>query len=550
MKNWYSNKKNFCRIALIVIFILALFLRTYRLSSVPPGFTDDELRDAFIAYSVGKTGQGLESPGMFPFIFIVDSYSFTPVPIYILAPIVGTFGISPITVRLPYVVVGLLSLLGTYVLAKRLIGHTGIALLGAFCMSVNAWAIQLSRLSYDSEFAMMFYLWGTIVFLSDWKKHVIRSVVVAMALYFLAFNCYDAMKLIYIPVLLAVCWYKWKKLVGRKDAVIAILLSVVITWSIFYYFYGIQHPGVRGGNISIFQNIEAAAQSVELSRRGSTAPEFLKVIYHNKVTYFADMISRHFLYPFSSDYLFFDQEASGIFSLWLRGNFYLIELPLMALGGLYIFLKRRKAFWLTIVMLLSAAIPAGLGPSPYTYAIRASFMLPWFVVVIGAGIVYLIELGRVKIVKIGVVVTLIVCYVYCIGGYFNQYFFEWPKNNAKYFSKGIMDVAKYVKENKATYPSVFISNTNSTFFLYYALENNIDIRRLQAYYRSGDFFNFENIRILPSCLETPYQDPRMSIDPGTMYVTSPYCHKSEPDQKITLPTGEEQWYIYLRPKVL
>ncbi len=504
-------KRNIFTITLFALLGAAFLVRVYALGSIPVGLTDDELRETYSAAALWQTGRGLVPGNIFPFLFVVNNFSFNPVPVYLSAPFIGLLGVSMFSARLPYALAGFFALVGTYFLIKQLTKNRWIAIATAFCMAFNVWAVTLSRIAYEAVFAQMFYIWGTYLFLRN-------KFVLSMVLFFLAFNSYDATKFLYVPLLATLIIYEWKKV--RKYAWI-IAGSAVLTFSLFAYLYVFQYPGARGGQFTIFRNIVAARESVEFARRASAAPEFLKILYHNKVTYFFDVFMRHFLYTFSWDYLFFSQEASGIFSLWLRGNFYLLEIPFLFLGALYLFVKKRAVFVLSLVAMLIGALPAGIGPEPFTYATRASFALPWLAFWIGAGIVYAIESVRKKWIMAAVIAGL---YVYFIGGYLQQYYFEWARSNAVYFSRGIEDLIRYLSPYASRY-TIEVANVNDTFFLHWKFVTKTDPA---------------TVKLLSSC-KTTLDD----LDTKTIYAASTGCHKEPPDHLIVLPDGTPQWAIYM-----
>lgn len=538
----YAGKEKLFTIALVCVFLAAFVIRLYGLETIPSGMTDDELRETYSAYALWNTGHGLTGKTLLPFIFIVNNFAFTPVPIYITAPFVGLFGVSRFTARLPYALAGFFALIGMYLLTKRLTGNKWIALATAFCMACNVWAVQLSRIAYEAGFALLFYTWGTYVFVSYSKKHPIRSMSVAMLLFFLAFNSYDAMKLLFVPLLIALAIYKWKELRSYKNILWVIILAAATTCAIFAFIYIFQHPAIRGSHFTIFQDTATATQAITSARNATLAPYVLQVLFHNRLTYFFDVFIRHYLYTFSFDFLFLSQEASGIFSLWLRGNFFIMEIPFLFLGGLYLFTRKKSVFVLSIAAMAIGAIPAGIGPEPYTYATRSIFVMPWIAFFIGAGIVYTLEFTK----RHWLVLTVItVLYIFSIAGYLQQYYFEWSRNNAVYFSKGIEDLIAYVSPLQKRYPTLEIANVNDTFILHWAMYNHTDVRTLQAYYASGNIYDFPPIKILPSCKNIGKEDPRMTITKDELYVANPTCHAQMPDHMVILPDGTPQWAVYL-----
>ncbi len=533
---------------LIGILLLALFFRLNLLGRIPPGMTDDELREAYSASAIWHTGHDLTRGLFLPFTFVVNNFSFSPVPIYIAAPFVGILGITPFSARLPFALAGVLSVLFTYIAARRLTRQQPVALFSAFVMSSNVWAIQISRLAHEAIFAQMFYLAGICVFLTDWRKKAPYYVGVSGVLLFLAFNSYDATKILYLPILIVLCMLKRKEFKKRNHALIIIVSCAVITFGIFSYLFLFQKAGVHGSAYTVFQNVESG-QSVELARRASSAPELLKVLFHNKVTYYLDIFLHHFLYVFSPDFLFLNQEASGVLSLWLRGNLYYIELPLLLLGMVTLSSVNLPIFFFCVSLMFIGALPAGIGPEPFTYATRASFVLPWLTLFIGAGAIYLVNLVKKKLWKVCVIVLIASLYVYVIGGYLSQYYFEWSINNAAYFSKGTEDLIAYVSPLMNRYKTFEVANVNDTFVLHWALFNHTDVRKLQVFYKLKNQYEFQPVKILLSCKNTGTEDPRMTMDTGEIYAANPSCHSQTADHIITLPDGSPQWAVYVRSRV-
>ena len=92
---------------LVLILILASFLRLWGLTKVPVSMFADELDVGYQAYSILKTGRDYMGN---PWPLNFQSYSDLRTPLYIYAavPTVSIFGISPLGVRLPAAIFGIL----------------------------------------------------------------------------------------------------------------------------------------------------------------------------------------------------------------------------------------------------------------------------------------------------------------------------------------------------------------------------------------------------------------------------------------------------------
>src|SRR6185312_9145899 len=114
-------------ILLILIIVFALALRVWQLNTLPFGVENDEVSYIYSAYTVWQTG-GHDIAGKFlPLSINLDS-SLSPVPVYITAPFVGLFGLSPLTGRLPFALAGVGSVILVYFLAKVLFKNEYIGL--------------------------------------------------------------------------------------------------------------------------------------------------------------------------------------------------------------------------------------------------------------------------------------------------------------------------------------------------------------------------------------------------------------------------------------
>src|SRR3989344_1271339 len=97
-----KNKK-----ILIVILLFAAFLRFWKINEVPVSLFGDELDVGYQAYSILKTGKDY-SGNFWPLHFHSLAEWRTPLYLYSSVPTVALFGISPLGVRLPAALFGVL----------------------------------------------------------------------------------------------------------------------------------------------------------------------------------------------------------------------------------------------------------------------------------------------------------------------------------------------------------------------------------------------------------------------------------------------------------
>ena len=143
--------------ALVAILILAFFLRFFNLSTIPPSLHGDEIGVGYNAWTLLTNGSG-EYGEKFPLTFRADV---SPLIFYITVPAIALFGTSEFAIRLPSVIIGMLTILITYLLTKKLFQlyalpySSIVSLLFTLCLAISPWHIQVSRIAHDAGLALL-----------------------------------------------------------------------------------------------------------------------------------------------------------------------------------------------------------------------------------------------------------------------------------------------------------------------------------------------------------------------------------------------------------
>lgn len=522
--------------------------RLWYLGKIPSSMSDDEVRLVSSAYSIWHTGKDI-SGNSFPMAFLIDGYAFNPVAIYLTSPFVGILDLNMFSARLPFALAGIISVVLVFTLAYQLLRNKFIAFLSAITLTFSAWHLQLSRFSYEGTIALMFYLLAINIFLKI-KKNSIISTILSMLTFFIAFYSYSGTKLIFLPVILILIWYKYKNLNYKQLSII--IGFVIFIFSSFLILSKYAGASSYGEKQFFFQNTSSlVAEKVELERRGSSAPEIFKKIFHNKLTYLSRIFVEQYTYAFSPQYLFTSQEGSGIFSIWGRGQLYYMEALLILLGMIYICFKKRREFFLIFMFLLIAPLPSALGSDPITYTIRSSFMLPWLFIFIGAGIFSIsFFIANIKIKSL-VYLLLTILYIYSIIGYFNQYYYEWDTYGSKYYSKKDKDLAQLLQEEKKNKQTILVASSGFMNYLHYAFYNKVSPNVVRAGLNRNPI-KIDNIIFEKKCPELVKKDPRTLVPKNSLYIVPFQCPKTKtgeeyawkPNRIIKSPDLETEWLVY------
>ena len=133
-----SKKKTW--LLLLFIIALSIFLRVYRINSVPPGLYPDEAVNGIDAEKAASTGDYK--------LFYEENNGREGLFMNIIAVFFKTFGVSMLTFKLASIMFGVLAVWGVYLLGAELFQNRRIGLIAAFLISVSFWAINFSRIGF------------------------------------------------------------------------------------------------------------------------------------------------------------------------------------------------------------------------------------------------------------------------------------------------------------------------------------------------------------------------------------------------------------------
>jgi 4-amino-4-deoxy-L-arabinose transferase-like glycosyltransferase len=175
----------------LMILTLAVGLRVYRLDQVPPGIFIDETNSALDAIAIVQGSPA--SP------FGTSWYETPTGYIYLQAAFIKLFGNSFLALKLPGLLAGALTVLGTICLGRLLFGESA-GLLAGFLVAVAQWPLNLSRWGWNETFPPAAHLWATFLLLRG--LHQRRSVEVALAGLILGLGMYTylAIRLVVLAV--------------------------------------------------------------------------------------------------------------------------------------------------------------------------------------------------------------------------------------------------------------------------------------------------------------------------------------------------------------
>ena len=212
---------------LILIVFLGFVLRFLGLGSNPPGLYWDEVSLGYNAYSILKTGSD-EHNRFLP----IDTFKAfgdykPPGYIYATVPSIALFGLNNFAVRFPSALAGTLLVLTTYFLVIELFDNRKTASLASLLVAISPWSIQLSRVAFESNLAVLFNTLAILFFLRS-RRHP-WSLLLATGCWLLAFYTFNANRVLgaMLAILLGLVFWRhlWEQ---KKIAFVTICIGITL----------------------------------------------------------------------------------------------------------------------------------------------------------------------------------------------------------------------------------------------------------------------------------------------------------------------------------
>ena len=445
-------------LSLFLILLLAFTLRFWKLGIVPPGLFGDEVDTGYQAYSILKTGRDYFG-NLFPVHF--QSYGDWRLPLYIYLDslFVAVFGLTEIAVRLPSAIFGVLAVLISFFLAKKIGNDKKVSLLTAFLVAISPWHVHLSRGAFEAILLTFLFPLAFILFLKAVSSGRTRDLVISAIAFGLTPYTYNTPKL-FLPLIILSLLFIWRDtFLAQKNKLVIFLavLGLVLLPMIKDTFQG--SGTARFNSLSIF-NDESIPERVRLVRQDSTLSFNLKRVLYNKAGFWIKDGIDNYLSSFSTQFFFISCDPNPRHSIGGRGELYLFELPFLLLGlGLFFaraFRKKDKLALAVLAFIFLTPIPAALTQQGGDHAIRLLSMIPWLQFLSAFGIIYIFKFLNKKQQKIFLTGFLLVS-AFSLSLFLFHYFDLYPKTSGRWWNYGYREVFNYVNQVEGKYDQIYIS---------------------------------------------------------------------------------------------
>lgn len=459
------------RLVILGIMILAAGLRFYQLGRNPPSLYWDETSLGYNAYAVLSTGYD-EHGELLPLDrFIAFGDYKPPGYIYALVPAIFIFGVNEFAVRFPSAAAGVVMVVITYLLARKLTNSQHGGITAAFLLAVSPWSLQLSRAAFEAHLAALFNLLGIYLFLIGLKK--LRLIPVSFLMFVLSFYTFNANRILTPLVLLFLSLiYAREVWHAKKWIVISVLLTAFLLLPSISYLQS-RESRLRFQEVTIFTSLNTVKKANErIARMGNT---WWARIIHNRRVYFAREFMNHYLDHFKGEFLFIKGDRNPRLSTQDIGELYLFELPLLVVGVISVIRRRDKVTALLFGWLFIAPIPAGMARET-PHMLRVASMLPTFQIFSAVGAINIWNWLKNQTVAVQLPVMGLFTFG-VVGGlllYFHNYWVHYPRDWSGEWQYGYKQMVGKVRELESDYDRVSVTQNLGRPYTYFLFYNQVD----------------------------------------------------------------------------
>lgn len=464
------------KLLILSILLLAFLLRGYGISHTP-SLNPDEAALGYNAYSLLETGKD-EHGNPWPLHF--KSFGdFKPGGyVYLAMPFIEVLGLTPLAVRLPNLILSVLTIYILFKLVFLLTSNIRLSTLTAFILAINPWHIHFSRGAWESSAALFFIVLGIYSFYSYIVNHKSYFIYISSLSFVASLYIYHSARLVTPLLVLSLCLIHKSYIINHISKLIfPVLLASLLTIPVLFSFLN-NGGAARFGGVGLTADYGPMSRSEELLNQHGNV-KLTNRITHNRRVLYALSWAQKYTSHFDLNFLFINGDEVPRSKSPEMGQLYLIELPLLILGILFLIKSKLLTFrLLTFYFLLIAPIASSLtfqAPS----ALRALPMVIPLSVLIASGIYYLTTLLKNNIFKITFYVLLVTFYLYSIIYFLDSYFIHAPQRYPFAWNRGFDLIVPHIESQKQKYQNIYLTNKYDQPYILYLFFSRYDPLKIQ-----------------------------------------------------------------------
>lgn len=444
-------------IFLVLIIVLSIVTRFFKLAAVPASITWDEAAVGYNAYTILNWGKD-EWGRPFPVTFKSFGDDKNPVHVYLTAPFIAAFGLNDFAVRASAATFGVLNVIILFLLARLLFKSDMAALISSFILAISPFNLQFSRFNHELNFAIFMFLFGFYLILAALESGKGKYLIFGFLFLGLDLLTYQSAKVVTPPLVILFLLINFKKLIKFKNY----FYSGLIIYSMFIMLLFIK-PELLGiarlNQNQIKEELIFETQSYKKTNNINYGK--LEVVWERYKKYFGN------------EFLFLSGDPNPRHSIQTFGTFYRFEIYFMIIGliGLLYKILFKKDYNLLIILAaaLLAPLPAAASSDVY-HAPRAMFITFSHILLSGYGVYLVATIIKNKYYQFLLLLLFLALSLFYFSNYLKSYYLEYPNKYAIEWIYGMKEIAEEAKKDE--YFRVYMTDSRMQPYIFFLYFNN------------------------------------------------------------------------------
>jgi len=476
-----------------LIIVVAFFIRFVDLSNTP-ALNPDEAALGYNAYSLILTGKD-EHGASWPIHFKSFGDYKPGGYVYLAIPFVKFFGLNPLSVRFPNLILSVLTILFLYKLILLLSKSKNLALLSSTVLCFSPWHIHFSRGAWESCTALAFITMGTYFFFKSINSiKFIKNFSFFVFFYILSIYCYHSARIVAPLLALSLCLLYFKTLIKKIPQIIfPLIFGIILALPVAISF--LNNGGTaRFGGVGLTADQGPIWRSNELINQHQNNTPLFKVVHNKRILYlisWAEKYSSHF----NLNFLTINGDEVPRSKVPEMGQIYIIDAIFLILGIIFC-LKTKIISHKNKIFLFLFLFIAPLASSLTFQAQSALRSLPMTIplsIFISFGIYF--SLSTISKFKKSFSLILFLAYLFSVSYYLDAYFVHYAKRYPFAWQYGFDQLVPYLENQKDKYQNIYITNKYDqpyVLFLFYSKYPPENIQK-QIQLTEPDNFGFSTV---------------------------------------------------------
>ena len=467
---------------IVIIFLLAFVLRFWQLGANPASLDWDEASLGYNAYSLLKTGKD-EYGTSWPLAIRSFSDFKPPLYTYLTMVPVDLFGLNEFSTRFISALFGFLSIVAVYLLIKELFPRKSFLffVLCTLFFALSPWHIQFSRIAFEANLALFFFISGIWLFLKGLKSG--KFFLFSFLAFSLSSYAYHSERLV-VPLLLLGLVVIYRKEI-KTSLLWFIISGIIFILTLLPLVWQLKATGARLGSVTVL-NSSKLGESIKAQELDTERDDILGKLMHNRRIVFGREVLSGYLDHFNFDFLFLTGDAPGRHHAAGMGMLYLWDLPFILLGIFYLLKNPDKntggLFWWFLVAPIASSITSGT-----PHAVRALLYLPTYQIFAAAGVAGLLKSLNVSMIRKIIVISFIFgLFMLNLFYYLHMYWIHSPKEYSQWWQYGYKEAVAEVAKYETNYDKVIVTYAYDQPYIYFLFYNLVDPSWYQRTWNGGE----------------------------------------------------------------